>query len=146
MIDVDPGPEGVYHCYAKHIPDGGQAPCEGFLSHEQGQDNVFFVMPKGGPDLIPVFWCTNHKARHFLSIDPTCVDTEKTDNEGVLGYIATRPACGALPVTRLVEFHDYDRGDLVKQSEFGAFTKPPDGGGTPYQVEKVMGYVWSSAD
>lgn len=153
VIDVDPGPDGVYHCYAPHSEVAAPVPfpCEGFLQHEAGQDNAFYVYPPSpapptGGGLVPLYSCTNHNYRHFLSTRPDCADVNNTANEGLVGYIATLPICGAVPVTRVVESTDYDRMCLTRQGEIDAALTPGDGGGTPYVSEGVIGYVWPTAD
>lgn len=150
-IDVDAGPEGVYHCYTRDNSTNGQPypfPCESFLSVERSPD--FYIYRRSTPlppenGLVPLFSCTTDNFRHFLSTQPTCADVGNARPESFHGWMATSPICGARPLTRLVDTADYDRLVVTDPADLQAALAPPDGS-HPYVSEGVIGYVWSTAD
>jgi hypothetical protein len=152
--DVQGGPDGWYHCYRPATPPvagdpRSPSPCEVF--HGLQEAAAFYVYPDPGPadsGLVPLYYCSAN-FRHFLTTDPTCKDLKQSNlvQTGVLGWIATDPVCGAVPLHRLHEYMlDNDRAYLVKETEIPFATSDPSGydQGKPYFEEGVIGYVWTT--
>jgi hypothetical protein len=137
-VDVDPGPEGVYHCDTHHDGVDGKnpPPCEPF--HAVDVENAFYVHanPQApGVSLQTVYWC-GASARHFLSLDLDCGDiVQPLVNEGVFGHIATEPACGATALHQFWDSFDNDRVYVLD---------PTDPIAKGYVAERIIGYVWTS--
>jgi hypothetical protein len=150
--DVQGGPDGWYHCYRPAVPPvagdpRAPSPCETF--HGLQEPGAFYVYPDPGPadsGLVPLYYCSAN-FRHFLTTDPTCKDLKQGNlvQTGVLGWIATEPICGAVPLRRFHEGAlDNDRAYLWKDGDVAFATANPAGydQGSLYVEEGVIGYVW----
>ena len=79
--------------------------------------------------LVTLFRCKLNASQSFLTTDDTCEDNDI--DRRPLGYLATTPVCGSVPLYRFLSMTNADH--LYQTSD-----RAPAG----YQPEGLVGYVW----
>ncbi|MDP3278990.1 MAG: hypothetical protein Q8Q09_27605 [Deltaproteobacteria bacterium] len=94
-------------------------------------ENFYYLYSGAAPGLVPFMRCVTPAGWHFYTADPAC---EGVRVEGPMGFISTSPACGAVPLYRLVlrEDHFYTTSTAERDSAIGS----------GYVSEGLAGYVW----
>lgn len=96
-------------------------------------DPYFFVYRSPAPGLVPFHQCHLSGTHRLYTIDPSC-ESSGASYEGVLGYVAPAPLCGARPLYRLStptnHFYTIDSDEREFAVRIG------------YTDEGIAAYVW----
>ncbi|MBX7193051.1 MAG: hypothetical protein K1X94_13375 [Sandaracinaceae bacterium] len=96
-------------------------------------DPFFFVYPSAQPGLAAFHRCYLGRAHRLYTFDAGCEGSGASD-EGILGYVAPSPVCGARPLYRLSasddHFYTVDAGERDFAVSIG------------YTDEGIAAYVW----
>lgn len=118
------------HIYGR---DAGEAAAAGQVI-ESGE--YFFVYAAEAPGLVPLYRCDKGSGRRFLTASATCEIGLSVDL--VVGYMATSPTCGAIPLYRLYTSasnnHFYTTSAAERDNAVSAYG---------YSYESIAGYVWA---
>ncbi len=127
---------GVFRAYSD--ADGGhlytrdrtEATSGGFRLESEG---FFFVYPSAQPGLAPFHRCFLGAAHRLYTLDAGC-EGSGASYEGILGYVAASPSCGARPLYRLAgpgdHFYTVDPAERDFAVSIG------------YLDEGICAYVW----
>jgi hypothetical protein len=107
-----------------------EAECCGYQPEQLG---YFYLWPSPRSGLVPFYRCSNAVGGHLYTTDATC---EGLTLEGTMGYLATQPLCGAVPLYRLRSASGADHLYTLSATEV---TNAQNGG---YVSEGTVGYVW----
>jgi hypothetical protein len=98
------------------------------------QQDYFYLYQTPLPGLVPFYRC-NTGTGHLYTTDDNC---DGTTMEGTLGYIATSPGCGAVPLYALWNARTGDRLYTTSSSESSSAQ------GAGYTLLPSPGYVWAA--
>lgn len=107
--------------------------------HHEEAANYFHVSSTPAPGLVPLHRCLMAYGKHFYTTAPNCEGVTPGTEEGVLGYIAQTPLCGAVALHRSYNPRSQDHFYTTSAEEH-AHAIQADG----YTDEGVTGYVWTS--
>jgi hypothetical protein len=136
--DVDGCRTGVYrslhgssgeHFYTS---SAAEAVCCGFRLEYA---NYYYLYSATAPGLAPFYRCIMDYGKHFYTTASNC-ETGLGRVEGVLGYIASSPVCGAIPLYRVYQVSSGDHFYTTSADERDSALR----GG--YINEGIAGYVW----
>jgi hypothetical protein len=127
-IGIDRFMSGAMHCFIPH----GQMGCNGFTLETA---NRFFLYPKVGPGLLPLYRCIvgGVAGNYALSNDPNCEGLGTA--EALIGYDGSGAVCGATPLYRVQNGSNYLSCDLVERNTL------LQGG---WLDAGITGYVWGN--
>lgn len=114
-----------------YTTDHAEAKCCGFTVEKPA---YFRLRPRQAPGLAPLHRCFwNEAAKHVYTAKTDC---EGLKPEGVMGYMATSPVCGAVALHRFYAPHNNDH---FYTTDFEEAAKVRSWG---WKDEGVAGYVW----
>jgi hypothetical protein len=99
------------------------------------QHDAFYLYGTAQAGLVPLYRCVSASGAHLYTTDPGC---EGETSEGSMGWIATGPSCGAVPLYRL---YNASTGDHLYTTSSAEVTSAEGGG---YAMQTSPGYVWSA--
>ncbi len=122
---------GVEHFYTASREEAG---CCGFRVEAE---NFFYLYGAMAPGTAPLFRCYSAaQNRHLLTPDAGC---EGFAREGIIGYIGTSAACGAVPLYRLYQPTSRDNFYTTSAAERDNAVAM-----YGYQARELAGYVWTA--
>lgn len=107
-----------------------EASCCGYAIEQQ---YAYYLYAAQQPGLVPFYRCRTAGGGHLYTTDMTCGGQTL---EGSMGYIATSPACGAVPLYAL---HDATSGDNLYTTSAAESASAQSSG---YTLTGTAGYVW----
>lgn len=107
-----------------------EATCCGYSLEGHG---AFYLYAAQQPGLVPFYRCRTAQGHHLYTTDAAC---QGQTNEGSLGWIATAPVCGAVPLYGL---SNATSGDHLYTTSSAEVTSAEAGG---YALDGTAGYVW----
>lgn len=117
------------HIYGR---DAGEAAAAG-QTIESGE--YFFVYAAEAPGLVPLYRCDKGGGLRFLTASASCEIGLPVDL--LVGYMATGPSCGAIPLYRLYSsagnLHFYTTSAAERDNAVAVYG---------YAYESIAGYVW----
>lgn len=117
------------HFYTTDVAEAG---CCGFtLEHSA----YYWLYADSQPTTVPFYRCALTRF-HLYTTDPGCEGAGTM--EGIMGYIATGPTCGAVPLYRLAHRSNGDHFYTTSESERDSAI------GSGYILESTIGYVWTA--
>jgi hypothetical protein len=99
--------------------------------------DFFFLYSAETPGLSPLYRCDKGGGRRFLTLHPTC--EIGIAPELIMGYIATSPVCGAVPLYRMYSATASDHFFTISAPERDIAVAT-----YGYLDEGIAGYVWTS--
>ncbi len=108
-----------------------EAHCCGFTFENPA---AYYLYTATGPGLAPFYRCVLSAGYHFYTQNSACEGAGTM--ESIMGYIATSPTCGAVPLYRLANKKNGDHLYTTDAAEKAASL-------ATYIDEGVVGYVWT---
>jgi hypothetical protein len=122
---------GVEHFYTTNRAEAG---CCGFTVEFE---NFFYLYGAMVPGTAPLYRCySGAQGRHLLTPDAGC---EGFAREGIIGFVGTSAACGAVPLYRL--YNPTSRDNFYTTSAAERDNAVAMYG---YQARELAGYVWTA--
>jgi hypothetical protein len=121
---------GREHFYTTSLPEAG---CCGFRVEFA---NFYYLYGGAAPGTAPFYRCIMDYGLHFYTTASNC-ETGRGRVEGIMGYIATSPACGSVPLYRVYSPSTFDHFYTTSAAERDSALR----GG--YINEGIAGYVWA---
>ena len=97
--------------------------------------NFYYLYSATAPGLAPFYRCAMDYGKHFYTTASNC-ETGLGRVEGVLGYIASSPVCGAVPLYRVYQGSSNDHFYTTSVAERDSALR------SGYANEGIAGYVW----
>jgi hypothetical protein len=94
---------------------------------------AYYLYAAAQPGLVPFYRCRTAAGPHLYTTDSTCAGNT---SEGVMGYIATGPVCGSVPLYALNNASSGDNLYTLSSAEAAAAA------GSGYTSQGIAGYVW----
>jgi hypothetical protein len=110
----------------------GESTCCGYTLE---QHDAFYLYATAQAGTLPLYRCVSSAGAHLYTTDPAC-EGEKV--EGTMGWIATGPTCGAVPLYRL---SNATSGDHLYTTSMAEASSAQSSG---YVMEASPGYVWTA--
>jgi hypothetical protein len=95
-----------------------------------------------GDAVTALYRCRLRAGKHFYTTNASCEGAPAV-LEGVLGYVATTPFCGGLPLTRMFNRNNGDHFYTISAAEVQTLIMQFERTGRGYVEEGIAGYVWT---
>ncbi len=127
-----------YHASGEHFytASPSEASCCGFRVEFSP---YYYLYAAPAPGLAPFYRCIMSYGKHFYTTASNCEGLVPGTNEGVMGYIAPSPVCGAVPLYRLYQGSSNDHLYTTSIAERDSAIR------SGYANEGLAGYVWTAA-
>ena len=98
----------------------------------------YYLYAASAPGLAPFYRCIMDYGKHFYTTASNCEGLSPGRVEGVMGYIASSPVCGSVPLYRLWRSSNGDHLYTTSAAERDSAIR------SGYVNEGLAGYVWTA--